>query len=341
MKKHSRASATPKPVTSKPSTPTAPPPGAPADPVAAASDARERESALRVDVLVARATCRDGQPFAAFGPLLESLLARVPQATRKAVSPVLAAILPELGDEAPALEPRAARSRLFAAIADLVEAATTPPGLLVCLDDWHAADPASRDLLDFLGRTLPPLPLCIVLASRQAPGEGDDAIALGGLNRREAGALWRGLWDGKEPGGGFMTALEERTGGNPALVEQTALHCRPLMNTGRGGGAQAAVVQATLPATLQAFWRTRLLALPQPARTLAQAAAVAGAHAGLALLQGVAELEEETFFEALELLGVQDSQVEAVSFGKEKPAVDGHDEAAWAKNRRAEIAYRR
>jgi peptidoglycan-associated lipoprotein len=43
---------------------------------------------------------------------------------------------------------------------------------------------------------------------------------------------------------------------------------------------------------------------------------------------------------ALELLGVKDSQVEAVSFGKEKPAVPGTDETAFARNRRAEIAYR-
>jgi peptidoglycan-associated lipoprotein len=43
---------------------------------------------------------------------------------------------------------------------------------------------------------------------------------------------------------------------------------------------------------------------------------------------------------ALELLGVRDAQVEAVSFGKEKPAVQGNDETAFAQNRRAEIAYR-
>ena len=43
---------------------------------------------------------------------------------------------------------------------------------------------------------------------------------------------------------------------------------------------------------------------------------------------------------ALALLGVPDTQVEAVSFGKEKPAAQGSDEAAWAKNRRAELAYR-
>jgi len=43
---------------------------------------------------------------------------------------------------------------------------------------------------------------------------------------------------------------------------------------------------------------------------------------------------------ALGLLGVVDSQVEAVSFGKEKPLVQGNDEAVWSKNRRAEISYR-
>ena len=43
---------------------------------------------------------------------------------------------------------------------------------------------------------------------------------------------------------------------------------------------------------------------------------------------------------ALGLLGVPDAQVEAVSFGKEKPASAGSDETAWAQNRRAEIAYR-
>ena len=43
---------------------------------------------------------------------------------------------------------------------------------------------------------------------------------------------------------------------------------------------------------------------------------------------------------SLGLLGIGDNQVEAVSFGKEKPAVQGSDEAAWSQNRRAEIAYR-
>ncbi|NDE05747.1 MAG: peptidoglycan-associated lipoprotein Pal, partial [Flavobacteriia bacterium] len=43
---------------------------------------------------------------------------------------------------------------------------------------------------------------------------------------------------------------------------------------------------------------------------------------------------------ALNALGVADGQMEAVSYGKEKPAMSGNDENAFAKNRRAEITYR-
>jgi len=43
---------------------------------------------------------------------------------------------------------------------------------------------------------------------------------------------------------------------------------------------------------------------------------------------------------AMSLLGVKDSQMEAVSFGEEKPALAGFDEAAFAKNRRVELTYR-
>ena len=45
----------------------------------------------------------------------------------------------------------------------------------------------------------------------------------------------------------------------------------------------------------------------------------------------------EAVAKSLTLLGANDGQIEAVSFGKERPAVQGSDEAAWAKNRRAEL----
>lgn len=47
----------------------------------------------------------------------------------------------------------------------------------------------------------------------------------------------------------------------------------------------------------------------------------------------------EAVRKSLSLLGVADTQMEAVSFGKEKPKALGSDEEAWAENRRADIVY--
>jgi peptidoglycan-associated lipoprotein len=49
----------------------------------------------------------------------------------------------------------------------------------------------------------------------------------------------------------------------------------------------------------------------------------------------------EAVLRALVMLGASDAQLEAVSFGKERAAVQGSDEAAWAQNRRAELKDRR
>jgi peptidoglycan-associated lipoprotein len=45
----------------------------------------------------------------------------------------------------------------------------------------------------------------------------------------------------------------------------------------------------------------------------------------------------EAVLRSMTLLGATDAQLEAVSYGKERPAATGSDEAAWAKNRRAEL----
>jgi peptidoglycan-associated lipoprotein len=55
---------------------------------------------------------------------------------------------------------------------------------------------------------------------------------------------------------------------------------------------------------------------------------------------GLGQKRADAVRKALSLLGVSDSQMEAVSFGKEKPAVPGNSEAAMQENRRVEINYR-
>jgi peptidoglycan-associated lipoprotein len=44
--------------------------------------------------------------------------------------------------------------------------------------------------------------------------------------------------------------------------------------------------------------------------------------------------------QAMALLGASEGQMEAVSFGQERPAAQGSDESAWSKNRRAEVKDR-
>jgi peptidoglycan-associated lipoprotein len=53
--------------------------------------------------------------------------------------------------------------------------------------------------------------------------------------------------------------------------------------------------------------------------------------------RGLGERRAESVREALIALGDNAQNMQTVSFGLEMPADSGHDEAAWAKNRRAEI----
>jgi peptidoglycan-associated lipoprotein len=54
---------------------------------------------------------------------------------------------------------------------------------------------------------------------------------------------------------------------------------------------------------------------------------------------GLGERRAQAVRRALMLQGVTESQLATVSFGSERPAVEGDDEAAWAQNRRVELVY--
>ena len=54
---------------------------------------------------------------------------------------------------------------------------------------------------------------------------------------------------------------------------------------------------------------------------------------------GLGERRAQAVRRALLLQGATESQLATVSYGAERPAVAGNDEAAWSKNRRVEIVY--
>lgn len=52
---------------------------------------------------------------------------------------------------------------------------------------------------------------------------------------------------------------------------------------------------------------------------------------------GLGQRRAQAMADYLVRLGTGESRLGAVSFGAERPAVDGHDEVAWARNRRGEF----
>lgn len=54
---------------------------------------------------------------------------------------------------------------------------------------------------------------------------------------------------------------------------------------------------------------------------------------------GLGERRAQAVRRALMLQGVAESQLTTISFGAERPAVEGDDESAWSKNRRVELVY--
>lgn len=54
---------------------------------------------------------------------------------------------------------------------------------------------------------------------------------------------------------------------------------------------------------------------------------------------GLGERRAQAVRRALMLQGVSEGQITTVSYGEERPAVTGHTEEAWSRNRRANIVY--
>ncbi len=54
---------------------------------------------------------------------------------------------------------------------------------------------------------------------------------------------------------------------------------------------------------------------------------------------GLGDQRAQSVRRMMEFQGVSPAQISTVSFGEEKPAVEGHDESAWSMNRRVELVY--
>ncbi|MFN7972041.1 MAG: tetratricopeptide repeat protein [Acidobacteriota bacterium] len=198
-----------------------------------------------------------------------------------------------------------ARDRLFREFADLLEALAAARPLLVVIDDLQWADEVSVALCAWLCRTgrLARMPV-MLLATQRAEEDVPEIEALDGLPRCER--LDVALLDGgamasivsdmlalPEPPAGLAPLLLERADGNPFFLAEylrALVHGGHMCRDEQGRWEASSITAATLDAlavrsTLLDLVATRLLALPEAAHRVLDAAAVLGRDVDVAILE--------------------------------------------------------
>lgn len=162
--------------------------------------------------------------------------------------------------------------------------------LVVALDDLQWADAATRELVRFLARERPSIPLLVVGTFRDSDARtrgdralepaaltgGREVLALGALSEQELGAL-----AGTSDGDASLASLHRLTGGNPFFAVEIL---------GALGGAPLTASEAlALPPTVRGFVRHRVARLASAPRRLLEAASVLGETAPAQQLARVAD----------------------------------------------------
>jgi DNA-binding SARP family transcriptional activator/tetratricopeptide (TPR) repeat protein len=229
--------------------------------------------------------------------------------------PALAAAYPD--SVAPALDSPVAVTRLYAAIADTLLAATAGTGAsagVVVVEDVHWADSSSLGLLAYLVRRLADWPLLLVLSwqpeqagrlrvLRTALSEADsqslgDTIEPGPLGPDAIGALL-GL-DGMPRVD--VDRLMAETRGLPMLVREYVEALRSAEQDASDAAGPVIGAQADWwpPASVRDLLRARLQAVSEPARQMLTAAAVLGSDNDADLLRAVSGRGEDEIVEAID-----------------------------------------
>jgi DNA-binding SARP family transcriptional activator len=205
-----------------------------------AAELVERVHADGGSALAGRCAQEGGVPYGPFAEALAGLAAGAGAAALTdalgAQAGELARLVPNLRDRLPPLpaeDPEGARHRLLSAIDTALSAAATPDGLLLVVDDLHWADEPTLRVLAHLATATEPAPLLLVATLRATETRAAPALAsLLTRLRRDPDVLDLRLerlapdaseaLAGAAGAGGHATAIAERAGGNPLLLEELA-----------------------------------------------------------------------------------------------------------------------
>jgi DNA-binding NarL/FixJ family response regulator len=300
-----------------------------------------KAEATRRQVRVIEGRCSPSESSVPYGPFMDALRFRLGKgegtAAARVLEPVLAHLRPLFSALAGPIDTRApeATARPFDAILQVFQRLAELGPVLLILEDVHWADSTSRDLLHYLARRIPQLPLLVVATYRTDethPGHPIHRIAAALTRERAALRVHLEPLELADvqmmleatlpaaPAPGFADAVRRRTEGNPLFMEE-------LIGVLAQGDAAASTPlspadldRIPLPTTLHELVWDRLAPLPSDAREAIAVAAVIGRRFRFEILLSALRWPAERLLAAIELLVTQCVIVEAREEGDEQYA---------------------
>ena len=285
--------------------------------------------AARLGFTTLRGGCAPTDVAIPYLPLLEAAgngLARAELSrVRALVGPATAALgglFPQLGGET---QPRSshpggdASLRLFESVLILLNALGDGGPLLLIIEDLQWSDPATRDLMDYLARRAPSLPL-LVLATyrsdelhRRHPlrstvhgwrrGGLAEFVELAPLRREDAGAMSQAILD-DTVSEEFRDYIHERTEGSPLALEEMlreAIDRGDIVRAERGWDRRP-LTELRIPRAFAEVVLLRLDRLDEQKTSVLNAASVLGRSFSYSTLATITALDGSTVRRALEEL---------------------------------------
>ncbi len=194
------------------------------------------------------------------------------------------------------------RFALYEATTRLLKRTAESSPMLIVLDDLHAADAASLQLLQFVARNLRGSPILLIgtyrdveiktaphLSSILAEISRDArTIKLHGLDRKDVGVFVRSS-GGRGLDEEALEVLYRTTGGNPFFLNETLRLVLAEQNLGHLNPESIRKIQ--IPDTVRAAIRRRIDLVPSAVQDALRIGAVIGVEFDFALLQRVTELD--------------------------------------------------